>query len=72
MAETRDPRTDEQIGADAEKEAEASLKVIRALKPLDGAGRGRVMESLVHLMAADQLTPGIIAQFLKGATTHAE
>ncbi len=44
----------------AEREAMAQLEIIRALKPLSGARRERVMIALGHLLMAEERVPGIL------------
>jgi hypothetical protein len=50
---------DAAIAESAEREAEAQLAIIRALKPLKGEDRRRVLECVHHLLEADKLVAGV-------------
>jgi hypothetical protein len=49
------------IAVIAERETEAQLAVIRALKPLDRAARIRVLRAAGYLIEADICVPGVLA-----------
>lgn len=49
----------------AEREAEAQLAVIRALKPLSYERRQNVLRALGHIMAADRFVPGVMHAIIR-------
>ena len=58
---------DLQVATQAEKETEAQLKIIRALKPLKHDSRHRVMQAALKcLLEAEAWMPGIMEAFPKG------
>ena len=59
-------KQDREIAESAEREMEAQLKLVRALKPLDGKCRNRVLEAVGHILAADISVPGVLAAFVRG------
>jgi len=61
--------TDEEIGEAAETEAEATLNIIRLLKPWDKETRQRLMNAAQLLIEADKNMPGVVAAFVKGSET---
>jgi hypothetical protein len=50
---------DRAVAESAEREAEAQLAIVRALKPLKGDDRRRVLEVVQHLLEADMRVPGV-------------
>lgn len=49
-----------------EKELEAQLSIVRALKPLSPASQARVLKAFGHILEADMLVPGVFDQFVRG------
>lgn len=61
------PETPENFAENAERELLAQLAMMRALKPLNSReSQQRVITAVQHILAADQLVPGIFAALHRG------
>ncbi len=55
-------QSDDKLGQQVEREAIAQLEIVRALKPLSGEARRRVLTALDYLLKAEDQVPGILAR----------
>jgi hypothetical protein len=61
---------DRSIAESAEREAEAQLAIVRALKTLKRDEQLRVIEAVMHILEAEKRVPGVLAAIGSGRKTR--
>lgn len=59
-------KEDKNTAESAEREAEAQLAILRALKQLKRVDRARVLKAVAFLLDADDLVPGVFEAVGRG------